>query len=196
MATTNAATAASSPEEIIERNELYRLVGKALSQWADLELKLHLLAFRNWRDVDLVHLSEMLDAVISFDAKMKIVGGIVKRHSKSDEATALWPHIAAHIFKLKKKRDKIAHGIVTQKMLSRPYVLLPYISFANITEEAFNGAMTAEDLRRNIGHFEEATYLILEFSWIAMGVDRPPQGIHEQAQARLLEFRAKAALIA
>lgn len=185
---------AGTPEQIIERNELYRLVGKALSQWADLELKLHLLAFRNWRDVDLIHLSEMLDAVISFDAKMKIIATIVKRHAQSDEAIALWPHIAAHIFKLKKKRDKIAHGIITQKLLSMPYVLLPYISFANLTHEAFNGAMTATDLKRHIGHFEEATYVILEFSWIAMGGDRPPEGIHAQAQQRLLEFRAKAGL--
>ena len=194
MVRTNAAATAVNDRQRQSRDELYGLVGKALSQWSDLELKLHLIAIRCWTGNDLYHTSEILDSVIAFEAKMKLIGTILRQHSPSEEAVRVWPYFTAYLSKLKRKRDRIAHSIVTRKKLSETFVLLPFISFANLDEDAFNGSFSPDDLRSLIDKFEEATFVAMEFSWLAQGQQEIPlEGIHEQAQRRFRDLRAKAA---
>ncbi|MFZ1772427.1 MAG: hypothetical protein WAT78_00550 [Rhizobiaceae bacterium] len=182
------------PAQLAEQDKLYGLVGKALSQWADLELKFHLLAIRCWQDSEIEQVSELIDAVIAFEAKLKLVGLLVKRYSKDKGAIKIWPYMVSWILKLKKKRDRIAHGIVTHDKYSNRVVVLPYISFANLDRDSFNGAMTEHDIQTHISLFEEAAFLVLEFSMVVLGKESLPQDIDARAQQRLLSFRVKAGL--
>ena len=99
-----------------EINDLHRAVGEALSSWASVELQLVTIFYHAMGRNDHGNSYEVMKAVVSFNARLAMVGRATTRTLQQGHAVQLlevWRPLFKRCENLSRVRNQLAHGQVT-----------------------------------------------------------------------------------
>ena len=179
-----------------QRDDIARAVGLALSTWTIIETRLTqlFLIISTVQDNNKGYL--MIDAIVSFDARLKIVTQLIGASGWPQLETKMWALLVEKIQKQQKRRNELAHFMIVNQSRGGPteVVLIPFYSFG----KAMRGEtrpLRLRDLKEREMRFRE---LALAVAWFTDFTDtlttQPPTTAPLEADL-IRDIREKAALI-
>lgn len=176
-------------------DELARAAGHALSAWTIIELRITglFLSLSTVTDSNKGYL--IIDAIISFDARVKIVSELVAASDWPSEETAMWSALVNRIQRHQKRRNELAHFTIihTSDGKKTKAVLAPYYS----SGKAMRGEkqhLSVDDIWARHAKFKELAVMTAWFDDYATrhGLKPALPSLHEPAPVQ--ELRKTVAL--